>query len=137
MTESGFPPRAPLPDSAPMPPKFGITFDDIEASARRALERMQSVSEAISAIAVDETSEDENVTVRVDAMGALVSLRIDDGAMSMSPAELGDLIVTTAATAAGKAFGQMGERISAFNAASAEDTLPGAPLPRDSADGPA
>ncbi|MCX6470834.1 MAG: YbaB/EbfC family nucleoid-associated protein [Corynebacteriales bacterium] len=126
-----FPPRAPLPDSPPMPPNFGITFDDLEASARRALERMQSIGESIAAIAVDETSEDENISVRVDAMGSLTALRIHDDAMSMDPRELGDLIVATATAAAGKAFGQMGERITEFNTLSAEDTLPGAPPPPD------
>ena len=111
MNDQNFPPRAPLPATAPMPPTFPITFDDLEASARRALDRMQSTSEAIAAIRTEHSDEDERVTVVVSGTGELLDLRIDDSAMSMEPDELARLVVSTAHAAAGLAFGDMGAQV--------------------------
>ncbi|GAA2054999.1 YbaB/EbfC family nucleoid-associated protein [Williamsia deligens] len=138
MSGQDFPPRAPLPDSAPMPPRFPITFDDIEASARRALDRLQSTSENISAIRVEHSDDDDRVTVVVDGTGALVDLRIADDAMSMPAAELAQLVVDTATAGAGTAFAELGGHITAFTAAAADDPGPQGLLmrPADGADEP-
>ncbi|KQS00460.1 hypothetical protein ASG12_06060 [Williamsia sp. Leaf354] len=124
MSEQNFPPPAPIPDSAPMPPKFPITFDDLEASARRALDRMQSASEAIAGIRNEYSDDDERVTVVVSGTGELLDLRIDDAAMSMEPADLAQLIVTTAGAAAGKAFGALATQIETFSEAMTSDPGP-------------
>ncbi|MEH3154388.1 MAG: YbaB/EbfC family nucleoid-associated protein [Gordonia paraffinivorans] len=124
MSEQQFPPRAPLPDSAPMPPSFPVSFDDIEASARRALDRLQSTAESIAAIRVEHSDDDDLVTVVVDGSGALVDLRIAEAAMSMAPQALGQLVVDTATAGAGRAFADLGGHITAFSAAAAEDPGP-------------
>lgn len=124
MSEQQFPPRAPLPDSPPMPPSFPISFDDIEASARRALDRLQSTSENIAAIRVEHSDDDDLVTVVVDGSGALVDLRIAEDAMSRSPQAIGQLVVDTATAAAGRAFAELGGHITAFTTAAADDPGP-------------
>lgn len=124
MSEPQFPPRAPLPDSPPMPPSFPITFDDIEAGARRALDRLQSTSEDIAAIRVEHSDDDDLVTVVVDGRGELVDLRIAEAAMSMPPRALGQLVVDTATAGAGRAFAELGGHITAFTAAAADDPGP-------------
>jgi DNA-binding protein YbaB len=134
MSEDRFPPRAPLPDAPPMPPSFPITFDDIEASARRALDRLQSASENIAAIRVEHSDDDELVTVVVDGTGALVDLRIAEDAMSMAPQALGQLVVDTATAGAGRAFAELGGHITAFTAAAADDPGPQGILDRHRAD---
>jgi DNA-binding protein YbaB len=124
MSEQQFPPRAPLPATPPMPPTFPITFDDIEAGARRALDRLQTASENIAAIRVEHSDDDELVTVVIDGSGALVDLRISDAAMSRPPKELGQLVVDTALAGAGQAFAELGGHITAFTTAAAEDPGP-------------
>ncbi len=124
MTEQNFPPPTPLPASAPMPPRFLITFDDIEASARRALDRMQSASEAISGIRAEHSDPDEIVTVVVSGTGELVDLRISDAAMRKTPEALARLIVETAGAGAGAAFGTLGDQVSAFTDSANNDPGP-------------
>ncbi|MGU3292782.1 YbaB/EbfC family nucleoid-associated protein [Williamsia sp. M5A3_1d] len=121
MSDQNFPPRAPLPATAPMPPTFPITFDDLEASARRALDRMQSASEAIAGIRNEHTDDDERVTVVVSGTGELLDLRISDSAMSMDPDELARLVVSTAQAAAGQAFGSLGHQIQQLTETMAND----------------
>lgn len=134
MNEQRFPPRAPLPDAPPMPPSFPITFDDIEASARRALDRLQTTSESIAAIRVEHSDPDDLVTVVVDGSGAMVDLRIADAAMSTPPQALGQLVVDTATAAAGRAFAELGGHITAFTAAAADDPGPQGVLDRHRTD---
>ena len=124
MSEQNFPPPAPLPASAPMPPRFPITFDDIEASARRALDRLQSTTEAISGIRAEHSDPDELVTVVVSGTGELLDLRISDDAMRTAPDALASLIVQTAGAAAGSAFGSLGDQIRAFTDSATSDPGP-------------
>lgn len=130
MSEQQFPPRAPLPDAPPMPPSFPITFDDIEASARRALDRLQTTSESLAAIRVEHSDDDDLVTVVVDGSGAMVDLRIAEAAMSTPPQALGQLVVDTATAAAGRAFAELGGHITAFTTAAADDPGPQGVLDR-------
>lgn len=124
MSEQNFPPPAPLPATAPMPPRFPITFDDIEASARRALDRLQTASEAISATRAEHTDADDRVTVVVSATGELLDLRIADSAMDMPPDALASLIVETANGGAGSAFRALSGHLVAFAEATADDPGP-------------
>ncbi|MGZ8178587.1 YbaB/EbfC family nucleoid-associated protein [Williamsia sp. SKLECPSW1] len=121
MSGQQFPEPTPLPSSPPMPPTLPITFDDIEASARRALERMQSTSESIAGTRAEVSDDDELVTVVVDGNGSMTDLRISPSAMSKKPDELAALIVETAGAAAASAFGQVGGHISAFMQAQSEE----------------
>ncbi|MBT0568568.1 YbaB/EbfC family nucleoid-associated protein [Williamsia sp. CHRR-6] len=104
-----------------MPPKTAITFDDLEAGARRALDRMQTLSESFARISTTDTDTDELVTVTIDAVGHMTGLTISDAAMNLAPEKLAELVVQVAHTAAGKSFGQMGAQITAFMAAAADD----------------
>lgn len=124
MSEQNFPPPAPIPASPPMPPTFPITFDDIEASARRALDRLQSATEAISGIRAEHSDPDELVTVVVSGTGELLDLRISDDAMRKTPEALASLIVETAGAGAGSAFGSLGDQIRAFTDSSNSDPGP-------------
>ncbi len=107
-----------------MPPAFPITFDDLEASARRALDRMQSATEAIAGIRAEHSDEDELVTVVVSGTGELIDLRIDAAAMNMAPEAIAKLIVETANAGAGAAFGALGAQITEFTEATAGDLGP-------------
>jgi len=115
MKPDGFPAPAPIPDSPPMPPPQPITFDDLQASATAALDRIQTAAESVGAISIRESSEDGNVTVDVNGKGELVGLWLDDAAMTQSGSELGALIVATASAAVAKAFATVGDVIAGLN----------------------
>ena len=112
---SGFPPPAPIPAEPPMPPDIGVTIDDLMAGARRALDAMQSATENIAGISASATSEDGEVSVTVSAIGEMTDLQISEAAMSLAPAQLAELVVSTAQVAAGEAFGAMGQQITELN----------------------
>ena len=117
--EDGFPAAVPLPDAPILPPPRSTTFDDLQQAATAALDRMQTAAEQVGAISVRESSEDGYVTVDVNGKGELVGLWLDDAAMAQSGADLGAQIVATASAAVAKAFGRVGEVITAFNEESA------------------
>jgi hypothetical protein len=69
----------------------------------RAVRRLHALEEATSALQhlrASAVSPDGTCTAEVDLTGALVGLRLDESVTRRSPAEVGTLITTTAATAA-------------------------------------
>lgn len=127
VNENGFPAAVPLPDSPPLPPERAVTFDDLQQAATAALDRIQTAAEEMGAISIRESSEDGYVTVDVNGKGELTGLWLDDAAMEQTGAELGAQIVATASAAVAKAFGQVGDVITAFNEKSAEIAGPSSP----------
>lgn len=55
------------------------------------------------------------MSVTVSAIGEMTDLQISDAAMSLAPAQLAELVVSTAQVAAGEAFGAMGQQITELN----------------------
>jgi transcriptional regulator NrdR family protein len=95
-------------------------MDELEARARAQLDRLRDVNEQLAAISERETSPDDRVTAEVDGIGALTGLWFAPSAHEVGSAELGNLIVATAAVAAGRAFVRRAAVLEDFNESFAE-----------------
>lgn len=98
------------------------TMDELEASVRRRLYRMQDLSEDMAGVRATETSEDGSVTVEVDGNGALLNLAFAASISQLTPAEFEEKLVSTALVAAQTAFAKRAELVTAFNEEVAEST---------------
>ncbi|WP_051989742.1 YbaB/EbfC family nucleoid-associated protein [Gordonia soli] len=79
-------------------------MDELEARARRQLDKLSDVNERLSGIRVSETSPDGEVTAEVDGNGALVDLTFSDRLSRLSGKQVSQLVIATANVACQKAF---------------------------------
>ncbi|WP_442023369.1 YbaB/EbfC family nucleoid-associated protein [Nocardia sp. 2YAB30] len=96
-------------------------MDALEARVHRQLERMRELADRMAAVRVRETSADGVVTAVVDGNGALVDLELSDGVAELSPTDFEQTLVSTAASAARRAFAERGALVTGFNEEAAED----------------
>jgi hypothetical protein len=90
-------------------------MDELEARARTQLDRLRDVNEQLAAISERETSPDDRVTAEVDGVGSMTGLWFAPSAHEIGAAELGHLVVATAAVAAGRAFTRRAAVLEDFN----------------------
>ncbi|PXW31034.1 YbaB/EbfC family nucleoid-associated protein [Nocardia sp. 348MFTsu5.1] len=90
-------------------------MDELEARARAQLDRLHEVNERLTAIAARETSPGDHVTAEVNGIGELTGLWFAPSAPQLGAGPLGDLIVSTAGVAAGRAFARRAEILEEFN----------------------
>ncbi|MEC3920350.1 YbaB/EbfC family nucleoid-associated protein [Nocardia sp. CDC160] len=90
-------------------------MDRIETAARRQMDDLNKLADAIASIRIRESSPDGAVTVMVDGRGALVELVLSDSISRLSPLEFEKLVVDTCQSAARSAFAEHGSLISDFN----------------------
>ncbi|RBO88915.1 YbaB/EbfC DNA-binding family protein [Nocardia puris] len=90
-------------------------MDELEDRVRRQLNRIRDLGDQMTAVRARETSPDGEVTVVVDGNGALCDLEFSEGISRLSPQDFGQLVVTTAARAAQRAFAERGDLVTAFN----------------------
>ncbi|MBO0853859.1 MAG: YbaB/EbfC family nucleoid-associated protein [Nocardia sp.] len=90
-------------------------MDELVARAESRLERMRDLADRMTGVRVRESSDDGAVTVEVDGNGALVDLAFSAVVNRMSPAEFERVVVSTAHSAAARAFAERGDLITAFN----------------------
>ncbi len=79
-------------------------MDELEARANAQLNSLYEAKERFAAISVRESSPDDLVTVEVDGVGSLTGLWLAPGANELGGRRLGEVIVSTAALAAQRAF---------------------------------
>ncbi|WP_040774458.1 YbaB/EbfC family nucleoid-associated protein [Nocardia pneumoniae] len=96
-------------------------MDALEARVHRQLERLRDLADRMAAVRVRETSTDGAVTAVVDGNGALVDLQLSNRIAELSPAEFEQILVSTAAAAAHRAFAERGALVTGFNEEAAED----------------
>ncbi|MEU4767889.1 YbaB/EbfC family nucleoid-associated protein [Actinosynnema sp. NPDC023794] len=77
--------------------------DELLADYRRSRDQLASVQRDLARISGSATSPDGSVTAAVDAKGTLTDLELRDDAYRLRPAQLAQLIVTTAREAVAKA----------------------------------
>ncbi|HEV2784647.1 MAG TPA: YbaB/EbfC family nucleoid-associated protein, partial [Actinophytocola sp.] len=78
--------------------------EELLADYQRSREQLAAVHRALASVSASASSEDGAVTATVGPRGSLTGLVIDESAYRRyRPAELADLIVRTAAAAAGQA----------------------------------
>ncbi|MEU2034652.1 YbaB/EbfC family nucleoid-associated protein [Nocardia amamiensis] len=95
-------------------------MDALEARVHRQLNRMRDLADQMAAVRVRETSPDGSVTAVVDGNGALVDLVLSGAIAKLSPAEFERILVSTAASAARRAFAERGALVTSFNEEVAE-----------------
>ncbi|MGK8553658.1 YbaB/EbfC family nucleoid-associated protein [Nocardia gipuzkoensis] len=95
-------------------------MDALEARVHRQLNRMRDLADEMAAVRVRETSPDGAVTAVVDGNGALVDLVLSGAIAKLSPAEFERILVSTAASAARRAFAERGALVTSFNEEVAE-----------------
>ncbi|MBF6297646.1 YbaB/EbfC family nucleoid-associated protein [Nocardia amamiensis] len=95
-------------------------MDALEARVHRQLNRMRDLADQMAAVRVRETSPDGAVTAVVDGNGALVDLELSGAITKLSPAEFERILVSTAASAARRAFAERGALVTSFNEEVAE-----------------
>ncbi len=78
--------------------------DSVLLRADHALETMYATSEALTAIRVTRSSDDELVTVTVDSAGVLIGLELAPDLSRRSATHLAAVIVATASAAANEAL---------------------------------
>lgn len=81
---------------------------------REHAERLNVLADRLSAIRATENTPDGAITVVVDGNGALVDLQLSVAVARLSPREFGRALVAAAEQAAGRAFAEHGELITAF-----------------------
>ncbi|WP_433205005.1 YbaB/EbfC family nucleoid-associated protein [Nocardia sp. CA-107356] len=91
------------------------SMEELEAQARRQLNRMLDLGDQMASIIGRETSEDGSITAEVDANGALRGLEFTTAVTRLSPAQFEQALISTAAAAAQAAFTRRGELVAAFN----------------------
>ncbi|MFD0365951.1 YbaB/EbfC family nucleoid-associated protein [Nocardia sp. GCM10030253] len=96
-------------------------MDELEARAHRQLNRIRELGEQMAAVRVRETSPDGVVTAVVDGNGALCDLELSGAVSGLSPNEFEQVLVSTAARAAHRAFAARGELVTAFNHEATEE----------------
>ncbi|MBF4995721.1 YbaB/EbfC family nucleoid-associated protein [Nocardia sp. BSTN01] len=101
----------------PNPPDpTGVSvMDELVARTERQLERMRDLGDRMAAVRARETSPDGAVTVEVDGNGALLDLIFSPLVNRLTPVEFEQLVVSTARSAAARAFARRGELVAAFN----------------------
>ncbi|MEV5649108.1 YbaB/EbfC family nucleoid-associated protein [Nocardia sp. NPDC052254] len=99
-------------------------MDELVARSERQLERMRDLGDRMAGVRVRESSPDGVVTVEVDGNGALLDLVFSPLVNRLSPKEFEQLVVSTAQSAAARAFARRGELITAFNEESAAGPEP-------------
>lgn len=90
-------------------------MDELEARARRQLDRLHHVNEQLAAISARETSPGDHVTAEVNGVGELTGLWFAPSALALGGDALGQLIVSTAGVAAGRAFARRAAILEDFN----------------------
>lgn len=90
-------------------------MDELVARAERQLERMRDLGDRMAGVRARESSPDGAVTVEVDGNGAVLDLVFSPLVNRLTPAEFEQVVVSTAHSAAARAFAQRGDLIAAFN----------------------
>ncbi|WP_154786065.1 YbaB/EbfC family nucleoid-associated protein [Nocardia aurantiaca] len=90
-------------------------MDELQEQVRRQLYRFQDLADQMKAVRGRETSEDGAVMAEVDGNGALTDLQFSSAVSRMTPGELEQAVVTTAAQAARRAFERRAEIVNRFN----------------------
>lgn len=90
-------------------------MDELVARSERQLERMRDLGDRMAGVRARESSPDGAVTVEVDGNGALLDLVFSPLVNRLTPMEFEQLVVSTAQSAAARAFAQRGDLITAFN----------------------
>ncbi|WP_290053373.1 YbaB/EbfC family nucleoid-associated protein [Nocardia nova] len=101
---------------ANMPDLSGVSvMDELVARTEGQLERMRDLGDRMAGVRARETSPDGAVTVEVDGNGALLDLVFSPLVNRLTPAEFEQVVVSTARSAAARAFAHRGDLIAAFN----------------------
>ncbi|MFT3900781.1 MAG: YbaB/EbfC family DNA-binding protein [Gordonia sp. (in: high G+C Gram-positive bacteria)] len=95
-------------------------LDELLARAGAAAGRMADLADGYAAITGEASDARKVVTARVDGSGGLIGLSLDRGALRLTPAELGELIVSTALVAAQRAYAERARLTDDFNREFAE-----------------
>ena len=103
------------PMTNPPDPTGVSVMDELVARTERQLERMRDLGDRMAAVRARETSPDGAVTVEVDGNGALLDLIFSPLVNRLTPAEFEQVVVSTARSAAARAFAQRGDLVAAFN----------------------
>lgn len=90
------------------------SMDELQDRVKQQVYRMQDLGEGLARVRGRETSEDGVVTVEVDGNGALKDLQFSSGISRLTPDELEQVVVKTAAAAARAAYERRAELVNRF-----------------------
>ncbi|MFE1593221.1 YbaB/EbfC family nucleoid-associated protein [Nocardia sp. NPDC058705] len=91
-------------------------MDELQASVQRRLYRLRDLTDGLTGLRAEHTSQDGEVTVVVDGNGGLLDLRFTEDISRMTPSEFEQTLTGTAAAAVREVFAQRAELVTAFNA---------------------